>query len=88
MAEDLLIKIGIMVVGALTTFCLGLIAWGIKALITAILKNTTELAVLNSKIEVIIHETEDIPEIKKDLQVLHSWKRKVQDKLDNQGDES
>lgn len=64
--------------GAIGTTSLALIAWGIKALIMATLKNTQELAVLNSKIEQMVAFQEKLPKIEKDIDEFHKWKRSVQ----------
>lgn len=86
--EGLALKVLLVIFGALCTFVLGLIAWLIKASATAITnslseakdetkKNTIQVAILNSQIEEIKKNNELIPELAKDIQGFHAWKRKV-----------
>ena len=60
--------------GVITVFAtvFGAFLWW---LIRSIINNTKELAVLNSKIEIIFANSEAIPKMKQDLNALHEWKR-------------
>jgi hypothetical protein len=85
MLENILMQSAMVLLGAAGTFVLGLIAWGIKSLISAVIKNTNELHVLNSKIENIVTDTKSIPKMKEDLNALHSRVGKVEKELNEGG---
>ena len=51
------------VLGAAGTLLMGLLSAGIIALVRVVLKNTHELAVLNSKIERIVENDHKVPKI-------------------------
>lgn len=67
----------ISILGSLGTIMTGLIVWGLKALVGAVIKNTQEMAVLNSKIESIMKNAEKIPELEKDINAFHAWRREM-----------
>ena len=66
--------------GSLGTIFTGLIVWGIKALVGATIKNTQELAVLNSKLTTLVDKTDSIGKIKEDLNHLHAWRKQQENK--------
>ena len=67
----------ISILGSIGTIFTGLIVWGLKSLIGAVIKNTNEMAVLSSKIETIMKNADKIPELEKDINSFHAWKREV-----------
>lgn len=64
------------IVGAIGTMFLGLIAWGIKSLITATINNTTAIKVLTEKMNGIIEDNERNRKLKQDVDEIWAWKRK------------
>ena len=55
----------------------GLFLFGIKAMVTATFQNTVAVKLLTSKIDEIVKNQEEIPEMKKDIKELGKSHRKI-----------
>lgn len=80
MDQESTIKIMGMILGSFGVAIGGLMLWGIKALISTLLKVNQEVAILNSKIGPILEETKGISKMKQDINAAHSRISKLEDK--------
>lgn len=62
----------LLALGCFGTIFGGLLLWGIKALISTVIKTAFEIEKLNSHIEKLTKTYEDVDQIKKDLNALGS----------------
>lgn len=77
--DDLAIKAILILFTAGCTVVGGLLLWGLKSLISAVYKNTHEMAILNSKIQDIVTKTDKISKLQEDVNGLYTWKKKFQE---------
>lgn len=71
-----ILKLVAYVFGVGGTIITSLLLWGVKAWIAATIKNTQEVAILNSQIKNIMDNNNKIPKLQDDIQALHDWRRK------------
>lgn len=79
MDQESTIKIMGMLLGSMGVLIGGLLLWGIKALISTLLKVNQEVAILNSKIGPISEETKSISKMKQDINAAHARISKLED---------
>jgi hypothetical protein len=77
MTDAVVLQIIWICAGGVATISSGLLLWGLKALIAAVVKNTSELAVLSSKIDGIMRNNDKIPKLEADVAAVHSKIRQV-----------
>lgn len=65
-------KVFLLVIGASVTAFLGLIVWGLKALITAVIDNTKAVIKLSGRLEEIAKVTDLVPKLKTDIHAFHA----------------
>lgn len=71
MSEAQSLSILPIILGGVGTIILGLIAWGLKALITTLLQNTFAIKLLTEKIEGLLAGQEKIPKLEQDIHEAH-----------------
>lgn len=77
MDQQFIIQVAGIIIGGLGTIFLALLVWGLKALITAILNNTTELAIIQNTLKILVEDAKAIPKMKEDINALHGKVRNI-----------
>lgn len=69
----LILAAGLSVIGTL-------FVWGVKACVTALFTNTTEVKKFRDDISRVLEEMKAIPKLKEDINEFHRWKREIQER--------
>ncbi len=66
------------ILGSIGVMCLGLIAWGLKKLITTTFENTFAINGLNTKLEAFTKQIEMLPKLQRDVGAAHDKIRNIE----------
>ncbi len=81
MYDELILKVALLIVGALASFVGGLIVWGLKNLISTVFENTIALKVVSEKLNEVNKTIDKIPELERDLSKLGASHRSLREKV-------
>jgi len=82
MEKEFIIQVAGIIIGGLGTLLLALLIWGLKSLISAVLKTSTELAIIKNQLSSLIEDTKSIHKIKEDINALHGKIRDIKSPAD------